>query len=111
MLRSFHYAAYAALFRQTPGTGIREADFARLDPWANYWYLWVSAVFLKAYRETTSNAAFLPQSREEFAVLLNAYLLEKAVYELGYELNNRPDWVRIPIQGILQILETAPKKG
>jgi len=111
MLRSFHYAAYAALFRQTPGTGIREADFARLDPWANYWYLWVSAVFLKAYRETTSDAAFLPQSREEFAVLLNAYLLEKAVYELGYELNNRPDWVRIPIQGILQILETAPKQG
>ena len=43
---------------------------------------------------------FVPQSDEEFARLLDAFLLEKAIYELGYELNNRPDWVSIPIRGI-----------
>jgi maltose alpha-D-glucosyltransferase/alpha-amylase len=42
----------------------------------------------------------------ELSVLLNAYLLEKAAYELGYELNNRPDWVRLPLRGITEILES-----
>ena len=52
---------------------------------------------------------FLPEDREELNILLNIYLLEKALYELGYELNNRPDWVRIPLIGILQLLHTAEK--
>jgi len=49
----------------------------------------------------------LPPTRDERQVLLDAYLLEKAVYELSYELNNRPDWVRIPLQGIRQLCETV----
>jgi maltose alpha-D-glucosyltransferase/alpha-amylase len=49
----------------------------------------------------------LPPSQEERQVLLDTYLLEKAVYELSYELNNRPDWVRIPLQGIRQLWEAA----
>jgi maltose alpha-D-glucosyltransferase / alpha-amylase len=53
----------------------------------------------------------LPHTRDERQVLLDAYLLEKAVYELGYELNNRPDWVHIPLQGIRQLLETAQKEN
>jgi maltose alpha-D-glucosyltransferase/alpha-amylase len=47
----------------------------------------------------------LPQSFDDIQILLNGYLLQKAIYELGYELNNRPDWVRIPLDGITQILE------
>ena len=62
------------------------------------------AVFLWTYREVASQASFLPRAREELQGLLDAYLLEKAVYEVVYELNNRPDWVRVPLRGILQLL-------
>ncbi len=106
MLRSFHYAAYGALLLgKVPG--VRPADFVVLEPWARFWYLWVSVAFLKAYLAVATRAPFLPTTREELQVLLEAHLLEKAVYELGYELNNRPDWVRIPLQGMLELLETA----
>src|SRR5262245_32894258 len=109
MLRSFHYAAYAALFDQE-AEGVYASHpeaLPALEPWARFWYLWVSAVFLKTYREVASQMAFLPRAREELQVLLDAYLLQKAVYELGYELNNRPDWVRVPLRGILQLLGAA----
>ncbi len=109
MLRSFHYAAYTALFDQE-AEGVYASHpeaLAALEPWARFWYHWVSAVFLKTYREVANQASFLPRAREELQVLLDAYLLEKAAYELGYELNNRPDWVRIPLQGILQLLGAA----
>ena len=99
MLRSFHYAAYAAL-------RVRR-DRARLEPWARCWTQWVSAGFVKAYLTTAGQASFVPRSRDELQVLLDAYLLEKAIYELGYELNNRPDWVPIPLQGILQLIAPA----
>ncbi len=105
MLRSFHYASYAALFGQV--ASVRPEDFPALDPWARFWHLWVSATFLKAYLEVGQQAPFLPQDRGELQVLLDAHLLEKAIYELGYELNNRPDWVKVPLQGILQLLEIA----
>jgi maltose alpha-D-glucosyltransferase/alpha-amylase len=72
--------------------------------WADYWQKWVSATFLKAYLEFSGGSQFIPQSREELALLLDAYLLDKAVYELGYELNNRPSWVGIPLEGISQLL-------
>jgi maltose alpha-D-glucosyltransferase/alpha-amylase len=101
MLRSFHYAAYSAYFEQL-GLGAQSGD---VEPWAQYWHRWVSVAFLQSYLAIARHAAFLPQSDAELKILLDAYLLEKAVYELGYELNNRPDWVRIPLQGILQTLQ------
>jgi maltose alpha-D-glucosyltransferase/alpha-amylase len=70
--------------------------------------VWVSALFLKSYRDVASHAPFLPRSSEELQLLLDAYVLEKAVYELSYELNNRPDWVHIPLHGIVQLLGKAP---
>jgi trehalose synthase-fused probable maltokinase len=103
MLRSFHYAAYAPLLQQETGQRLDERVQA-LRPWAYYWQRWVSATFLKTYLEVSRNAQFIPQSREELALLLDLYLLDKAVYELGYELNNRPSWVRIPLEGISQLL-------
>jgi trehalose synthase-fused probable maltokinase len=99
MLRSFHYAAYAALFSRAGAEGAKAA----LEPWAAAWHGWVSAGFLAAYLEVASQGGFLPPARADLEVLLDAYLLEKAVYELIYELNNRPDWVRIPLQGIEQL--------
>jgi maltose alpha-D-glucosyltransferase/alpha-amylase len=106
MLRSFHYAAYAKLFEEAAEGGVVSAPqtFAELESWALYWERWVSAAFLRAYLDRAQGATFLPASREELAMLLDVYILEKAVYELQYELNNRPTWVGIPLQGIQQIL-------
>jgi trehalose synthase-fused probable maltokinase len=110
MLRSFHYAAYAGLFRQVDKAASSPSEaLIAFEPWAQVWYRWVSAGFLHAYFAHAGPASVLPPTRDERQVLLDAYLLEKAVYELGYELNNRPDWVRIPLQGIHQLLETVQK--
>jgi maltose alpha-D-glucosyltransferase/alpha-amylase len=107
MLRSFHYAANAPLIGKAGGIVFRPEDLARLEPWAHCWTLWISAAFLSAYLESSAQASFLPRSREEISSLLSVFLLEKAIYELGYELNNRPDWVKLPLHGILDLLETA----
>ena len=109
MLRSFHYASFMALFKQTVGgvQGAQPDDISALEPWARRWYSWVSAAFLKSYMELVGSAAFVPRSVEDMDVLLRAYLLEKALYEVTYELNNRPDWVRIPLHAIPQLLESA----
>ncbi len=107
MLRSFHYAAYAPLLQQENG---ERPSREELRAWANrarYWQTWVSAAFLKAYLEVSENSIVIPQDREELALLLDVYLLDKAIYELGYELNNRPTWVRIPLDGISQLLQPA----
>jgi maltose alpha-D-glucosyltransferase/alpha-amylase len=97
MLRSFHYAVYAALFLNK---SIRPEDMALFEKWIEPWYRYVSGMFLRAYRETAAGASFVPADRAELELLLEFFLLEKAVYELGYELNNRPDWLIIPIKGI-----------
>ncbi|MCJ7593880.1 MAG: maltose alpha-D-glucosyltransferase [Desulfobacterales bacterium] len=105
MIRSFHYAAYAALFSQRDHEAVRSGDLLHLESQAEYWSLWVAVAFLKRYLETAKGAAFLPESSKDLEILLDLYLLEKAVYELGYELNNRPEWVRIPLQGIRRAVE------
>jgi maltose alpha-D-glucosyltransferase/alpha-amylase len=106
MIRSFDYAAHAALLGQAP-TVIRPEDLPILEQWARLWYVWVSAAFLTSYLAVMEESELLPSSREELTAMLDTYLLEKAVYELGYELNNRPDWVRVPLRGILQLVESA----
>jgi maltose alpha-D-glucosyltransferase/alpha-amylase len=104
MLRSFQYAAYARLLEEQETGGVGEGDLALFQGWGRYWERWVSAAFLQAYLDRAGTASFVPGDREDLAILLEAFVLEKAVYELDYELNNRPDWVRIPLQGIGQIL-------
>jgi maltose alpha-D-glucosyltransferase/alpha-amylase len=104
MLRSFHYAPYAVIFRQAPGSYVRGEDEAKLDRAAQFWHRWVSAAFLRAYLAESSRGQHLPKTREEIQVLLRAYLLEKGLYEIAYELNNRPDWLRIPLRGVLDLL-------
>lgn len=101
MIRSFHYVVYTAFFNQT---AIRQEDVQVLEPWIQPWFLCVSRTFWSGYLETVGNAAFVPEDSEDLEILLQCFLLEKAVYELGYELNNRPGWVSIPIKGIMQIL-------
>ncbi|HEY6342457.1 MAG TPA: maltose alpha-D-glucosyltransferase [Bryobacteraceae bacterium] len=101
MLRSFSYAAYAALMNYTAR---RPEYFDKLEPWARLWDRSVSAEFLRAYRTTVRDAPFLPPDRQDFRKLLDAFLLDKALYELLYELNNRPAWAGIPLKGIAGLL-------
>jgi maltose alpha-D-glucosyltransferase/alpha-amylase len=102
MLRSFSYAAYAGLARSTSR---RPQDVEQLEPWARLWEAAVSAEFLDSYRKVTAGSAIVPAEEADFRRLLDVYLLDKALYELVYELNNRPAWVRIPLAGILQLAD------
>jgi predicted trehalose synthase len=75
-----------------------------LEPWADFWYLWVAATFLRAYLAESAGQPFVPASRDELESLLNISALQKVMYELNYELNNRPDWVSIPLRGLLDLV-------
>jgi maltose alpha-D-glucosyltransferase/alpha-amylase len=99
MVRSFSYAAYAGLFAFT----LTPDDYALLEPWADTWQHWVSRAFVASYRATVGASAIVPAS-PAFERLLDVFIVEKALYELGYELNNRPDWVRIPLTALLKTL-------
>jgi maltose alpha-D-glucosyltransferase/alpha-amylase len=104
MIRSFHYAVCGALLRES---SVRLEDVPVLKPWTELWYRSVSGIFLKSYLDTAGNAPFIPTEKEELELLLKVLLLEKAVYEIGYELNNRPEWVVIPVKGIRDLLEES----
>jgi maltose alpha-D-glucosyltransferase/alpha-amylase len=100
MVRSFSYAVYNGLLDASR----ENAElFVALEPWAQAWERWSAAAFVRAYIERADGAPFVPDGRDQFETLLRAFLLEKAFYELGYELNNRPDWVRMPLKGILEL--------
>jgi len=100
MVRSFSYAAYAALLAFAVHA---PHDGAALEGWADTWQHWAAKTFVLGYRTTMESSSLVP-APEEFAQLLDAFVLDKAVYELAYELNNRPDWVRIPLLGISKLL-------
>ncbi|ARS35947.1 maltose alpha-D-glucosyltransferase [Pontibacter actiniarum] len=102
MIRSFHYAAYSALFQQE---GLRKEDVDYLESWAEQWYHYASGFYMHAYLGKTMGTGIVPAKEEDFETLIHTFLLEKAIYELGYELNNRPDWVLIPIRGIKYIMK------
>jgi maltose alpha-D-glucosyltransferase/alpha-amylase len=105
MLQSFNYAVTQALRNEVESGMIRPDNLPLMEQWAQFWFCWVSSAFLKSYVDVASQDSFLPKSRAELEVLLDSYLLEKVIYELGYELNNRPDWVEIPLQRLLQLQE------
>jgi len=104
MVRSFHYAAFAHLLAPQDGPSLPQKDLHKVTLWAETWYSWVTFRFLKSYFANAQSGFFLPTNREEISSLLRIHLLEKAVYELGYELNNRPAWVAIPLAGISRLL-------
>jgi maltose alpha-D-glucosyltransferase / alpha-amylase len=103
MVRSFSYAAYSGLNQFLAGHAQAVSDTDRLTAWARYWENAASAEFVNAYRTAmAANSDLFPQP-DQAQALFAAYLLEKALYELLYELNNRPAWLRIPIGGILSM--------
>lgn len=104
MIRSFYYATHNVL---RISTTIRPEMISKLEPWADLWYQRVSAIFLNSYMQKIGQSPIplVPKDKTECEYLLQAFILEKAIYELGYELNTRPDWASIPIKGIIYTLE------
>jgi maltose alpha-D-glucosyltransferase/alpha-amylase len=100
MLRSFSYAALAGL---GSATASRPETVERLAAWAEFWETWVGAAFLRSYFAATGDGRFLPTAAADVDVLLQAFVLDKALYELGYELNNRPEWVHIPLAALQRL--------
>jgi maltose alpha-D-glucosyltransferase/alpha-amylase len=100
MLRSFSYAAFVAL---TKYTSRRPEHYAQLESWAQLWETSVSAEFLRSYLEAVGSSPIIPPRGEAFDTVLDIYMLDKALYELVYELNNRPTWIRIPLHGIVSL--------
>ncbi|MEF3273619.1 MAG: maltose alpha-D-glucosyltransferase [Chloroflexus sp.] len=101
MLRSYQYAAYAALFARVSVANSDE-EFNRLQRWADFWSFWVCASFLHGYLTAAANEPFVPADHADLEALIETFVIEKAVYELAYEMNNRPDWLLIPMNGILR---------
>lgn len=106
MLRSFDYAAWTALAHWESKAQRRE-----LEPWTTYWSRWVRAHFLRVYMSHVQDAPFWPASPKDAAKLLTVHQLEKAVYELSYELNNRPEWMAIPLKGINEIVQWSGSRA
>ncbi len=100
MLRSYDYAASAALRE-----GVADARRTAL---AVAWKRGCSAAFLDAYRDAMADSRLVPTGSVQFDGLLDALLLQKALYELYYELNNRPDWLPIPLGAVLALAEGGP---
>jgi maltose alpha-D-glucosyltransferase/alpha-amylase len=102
MLRSFHYAA---LIAWTTGN-VRSEDVPTLQPWVGLWNLWVGVAFLKGYLPIAEPHALVPSSRTDQSLLLDFYLLKRALNEVRYELQNHPDRVHVPLLGLTYLLET-----
>jgi maltose alpha-D-glucosyltransferase/alpha-amylase len=103
MMRSFGYAAYAALFAFTTHA---PDEYATLEFWADTWQEAAARSFATGYLATLAadEAVRLVGGGEAWPRMLDAFLLDKALYEVGYELNHRPDWVRIPLLGIRKLI-------
>jgi maltose alpha-D-glucosyltransferase / alpha-amylase len=107
MLRSLHYASATAL-RDVVDRGMAHvAAGPHLERCATAWQAWSSLQFLRGYLPSVGSAPLVPADRAELRRELTACLLEKAFYELSYELNHRPGWVGIPLEGIRQLVADA----
>ncbi|MGV3559090.1 putative maltokinase [Larkinella arboricola] len=106
MIRSYHYAVSAKLFGSTETENIDPDHLQRVS---ERWYNLIRDTYMNAYLETIGNPHPLYKNSNEFNFLLLVYLLEKAVYELGYEISYRPAWVKIPLKGIMDVIREIQK--
>jgi maltose alpha-D-glucosyltransferase/alpha-amylase len=104
MLESFNYAVKVALRQELDSGIIRPDNLPVMEQWSQFWYGWVRASFLKAYLNTAAESTFLPKTDQEMQVLLDAYLLEKAIQELNRQLTKRSAWLEMSLEQTLQLL-------
>jgi maltose alpha-D-glucosyltransferase / alpha-amylase len=107
MIRSFYYAAQSAMLKQGELGTFRTEDLAGLEPWTRFWHFWMSVIFLQSYLQVVGKTDLLPHSKEELSVLLQTHLLERALFETAYEQFHRPDWMKIAVKGLVQLLESG----
>ncbi|MCC8957004.1 alpha-amylase, partial [Bradyrhizobium sp. Pear77] len=105
LIRSIDYAATAALERALK---VAPDESGRLSLALAEWRDQAADALLAAYRETTAGQRLWPADARAADRLLNFFLLEKAFYEIEYELANRPDWLRVPLTGLLRLLAQQP---
>ncbi len=101
MVESFRYAAYAGLFAYT---ATRPGDFDRLEPWARFWVIWTSIIFLRSYRSVVGVSEFLPQTPTNLVAGLSLFITEQALRDLENELRYRPEWLRVPLGTLTRVL-------
>jgi maltose alpha-D-glucosyltransferase/alpha-amylase len=102
MLRSFSYATYSALYERAEPESDR---WTQLEPWAAIFEGLAREYFLQAYLRASHEADLLPSDRDDLQLLLDFFELDKALYEVNYEIGHRPDWVRIPLRGIIDVID------
>lgn len=102
MIRSFHYAAFGQLVLNQ---NYRKEDMPLLERWAHQWFHYIRQIYLTAYLDAAAGQSFIPDDQVALRLLLRNYTLEKAIYEVGYEMNARPDWLRVPVRGVLHAME------
>ncbi len=102
MFRSFHYAIYATIFNNKDKYPFEQKELFQAGELLFKYFV---GVFLQTYTEVAQAGNLNIGYRKEIDFLLKYCILEKAVYELGYELNSRPRWAVIPLTGIASIME------
>jgi len=100
MMRSFRYAAYSVIFTEFSN---QPHLTDKLMAVADVWYHYVSRYYLGEYLRTMSGSSILPDE-DKINALLQVYSFKKAIYELGYEINNRPEWIVIPLQSLVKFV-------
>jgi maltose alpha-D-glucosyltransferase/alpha-amylase len=100
MIRSFQYAAGVGLAARS---AITPQEVERMSAWARWWHTWTTVSFLNAYRSTAAGARFLPASTAETDALLRLLLIDQALTEIRRELANRPEYMWIPLQSLLEL--------
>jgi maltose alpha-D-glucosyltransferase/alpha-amylase len=108
VIRSIDYSATAALER---AARLKPDDDGQMAAALDRWREDASLVFWEAYRSSLADARLWPAERAQSERLLDFFLLEKAIYEVGYELANRPDWLRVPLMGMLRILRGSTEQA
>jgi maltose alpha-D-glucosyltransferase / alpha-amylase len=104
MIRSFHYAVFAALRHEHERGNFDAAQAARAQPWVQFWYWHASALFLRGYLDAVPRSLLPPRDRE-LEVLLDVCLIERTLVELGHELRDRPQSAHIPLHGLIDLVE------
>jgi maltose alpha-D-glucosyltransferase/alpha-amylase len=101
IIRSIHYAAHEGLLLKH---GSSQEELQKLEPFALMWIHYVSGFFMKSYLDTVQGSGFIPSKKDDLKIMLDTYLLEKAVYSLNYELRKRPQWAIVPVRIIKQLI-------
>jgi trehalose synthase-fused probable maltokinase len=106
MLRSVSYAASVSMLERTT---FATDEWNRLQSWADVWEDLARGRFLTAYLRRSHEGKFLPPNRSDLKTMLDAFEIDKALYEIGYERGSRPDWVEIPLHGLARLLGPAAR--